>query len=162
MILLPNFQKHPTYVMSVYYKDMIRNNQRVPISIPLELEGFIAHELSHMVKEFKKVPKTIQNVLKKRRVDFKSVQKEIILSAKKDKKDEDLALIEDDRIKANREAEIDMIASLLGFKDCIIAKLDFMEAYLERYKWENGPGLLTKEKALKQIRFRKREVLRYC
>ena len=128
LILPPNFKKHPTYVLSIYYRDMIRNKQRLPRSIPLELEGFIAHELSHMVKELKKVPKTIQNILRKRRADFKSVQREIILTAKRDKKDEDLALIDDYRVKASKEAEIDMIASLLGFKDCILAKLDFMQA----------------------------------
>lgn len=101
--------------------------------------GAIAHELVHTFDFSDKLPPQILEVLENR---FR----------------EDHPDFEGDwEYKYGSEEEIDIAASLFGYKKQIIAKIDFVIDRLSKF----GPHA-KKDSAIKELQQRKQQVLKYC
>ncbi|OGY90745.1 MAG: hypothetical protein A3B31_03745 [Candidatus Komeilibacteria bacterium RIFCSPLOWO2_01_FULL_53_11] len=101
--------------------------------------GVIAHELAHDFTFGSQLPKHIVDILIKRLnnehgITYKSWR------------------------GSGNEEEIDIIASLFGYKDQIIEKIDFMIERVQQY----GPRFKNKERIIKELECRKQQVLKYC
>lgn len=102
--------------------------------------GVIAHELAHCFNPRSKFPPEIICVLKNR---FRK---------------------ENPNIKSNwsyggsDEQEIDIIAASFGYKEQIIAKIDFLISRLNKF----GPYFKEKERIIKSLELRRQQVLKYC
>ena len=104
--------------------------------------GIIAHELAHTYTSKSKFSPEVRKVLSDR------CKKEFPDTAEKWKWQYDV----------NDEQEVDIIASLFGYKDQIIAKIDFM---LDRFN-KLGPYAKGRDYAIKSLENRKKQVLEYC
>lgn len=102
--------------------------------------GLIAHELAHSYDAKTKFPSKILSVLEK-------LHKEEQLDSK-DKWKYD----------TTNEPEIEIIAALFGYKEQIIAKIDFMLNRLNQF----GPYLRGKQYMIESLEFRKQQVIKYC
>jgi len=160
-LILPS--KSPgSYVVSVYQRkgwwDLEPIEERVLDVSDLVLEGVVAHELSHWVKEFGVLPEPISEALLKKsaRVDQR------IINAYRGNA-EDKGWLDHVWAPCNDEDTIDVIAGLFGFKDAVVAKLDYMAGCIQEYAGPDydGPRVTPKE-ALKQMRYRKSQVLEVC
>ena len=110
------------------------------------LDGFVAHEFSHVLDENNNTPGDIQKVLvdaeKNLATDLEGLPWEVM----------------------DGEYAIDMIAALMGYKTQVLAKLEYVASLLSSY--ENPISdpfpLISPQLALKGIEFRKRQVEKYC
>jgi len=102
--------------------------------------GLIAHELAHSYGSESKFPPEIRSILENR-------HREIYPEIKREW-----------RYDTTDEEEIDIIASLSGYKEQVIAKIDFMIDRFNKY----GPYFKEKERVIKSLETRKQEVLKYC
>lgn len=101
--------------------------------------GIIAHELAHEFKSGSQLPQNINHVLKQRLEDEYGIKHKNWQAG-------------------NDEEEIDIIASSFGYKDQIIAKLDFVIKRIGEY----GPYFKEKERLIRELERRKQQVLKYC
>ena len=127
----------------------------------LVLDGVVAHELSHWVKEYGQLPESVQEVLKQREQDLIQLSHDASEHAGKFVREAYWDFMSQ-HVSTNGEAEIDIIASLYRFKDGIIAKIDYTIQCLRAYNGpDEDPQYVTPKQAIKQMEFRKKDVQRY-
>ncbi|MCX6760413.1 MAG: hypothetical protein NTW46_03680 [Candidatus Nealsonbacteria bacterium] len=102
--------------------------------------GLIAHELTHSYNSKSKLPLEVRSVLEKRY------------------KDNDPGSKYKWRYDTSDEEEMDIIASSFGYKDQVVANLDFMIDRMNRM----GPYFRNKQHIIKSLEVRKQQVLKYC
>ncbi|MCK4730329.1 MAG: hypothetical protein KAT28_03345 [Candidatus Aenigmarchaeota archaeon] len=166
IIISPNTSKDKPYLVSVYQKkgwwDGDSFEPRI-LGVPdLVLDGLVAHELSHWVKEYGQLPVNVQRVLKQREQDFIKLCKDASEYAGKFGREAYWDFMDQYYTPTNGEADIDIIASLYGYKEEVIAKIDYTTECLKTY---NGPDedtqYVTPKQAIQQMEFHKKEVQRY-
>jgi len=102
--------------------------------------GLIAHELAHSYNSRSKLPPEVRSILEKRYKDNRPGSK---YKWSYDTHDEE---------------EMDVIASLFGYKDQVVANLDFMIDRINKM----GPYFRNKQHIIKSLEVRKQQVLKYC
>ena len=166
VLVYPDTSKERPHVVSVYQKkgwwDGISFEPRV-MSVPdLVLDGVVAHELSHWVKEYGELPERVQEVLKQREHDFIQLCHDASKHAKRFRRETYFDFMNQHHISTNGEADIEIIASLYGFREAVIAKIDYVIGCLRTYTGpDEHPQLVTPKQAIEQMEFRKKEVQRY-
>ncbi len=102
--------------------------------------GLIAHELAHSYNARSKFPPEVRAALEKRHKDISPDSKYKW------------------RYDTDDEEEMDIIAGLFGYKEQVVAKIDFMIDRINR----TGPHFKGREHVLKELEARKQQVLKYC
>ncbi|MEK7540808.1 MAG: hypothetical protein AAB529_01015 [Patescibacteria group bacterium] len=102
--------------------------------------GLIVHELAHSYNSRSKFPPKVRSVLENRQ--------------KKEDPDNKYKWSYD----THDEEEMDIIASLFGYKNQVIAKLDFM---IDRMN-KTGPNFRNRQYIIESLEDRKQQVLKYC
>lgn len=102
--------------------------------------GIIAHELAHSYNTKTKLPPQVESVLKNRYKDNNPDGKYKW------------------RYDTANEQEMDIIAGLFGYKEQVIAKLDFMIDRIGRM----GEHFKNKQYIINSLEARKQQVLKYC
>lgn len=159
MIAPPDRGKSPLYVVTVYqkrgpdYEEPEPRLLQVPDAI---LDALNAHEMAHWVVEKAKrpLPSHIQAVLDRRdrdRYDFYRNPRHDLPTE-----------IHSFNTDAQREATIDIIAALSGFKDGITAQLDYMIECAESYPDQPHALFIPAREMVPEIKYRKNQVLKYC
>jgi len=149
---LPEEREKDIFVMP---KDSARKKRVVSIADPFDeyyegpklLEasddvfvGLIAHELAHSYNTKTKFPPEIRAVLEKR---YKDNDPDSKYKWQYDTHDEE---------------EMDVLAALFGYKDQVVARLDFMLDRMSRM----APHFRNKDYIIKGLEARKQQVLKYC
>ena len=166
VIVYPNTSKEKLHVVSVYQKkgwwDKDSFEPRVLEVSDLVLDGLVAHELSHWVKEYGQLPERVQEVLKQRELGFIQLCHNASEHARKFGQEAYWDFMNQHHVSTNGEADIDIIASLYGFKEGVIAKIDYTMECLRAYNGpDEDPQYETPKQAIKQLEFRKKDVQRY-
>jgi hypothetical protein len=115
------------------------------------LEGVIAHEIAHLYYLGLQAPDFASEFERQRKEDFKA-------SARNGDKD----LFE--KFDVTMESTIDVIAARMGYKNQILAKLNYMTEHLRTYKERGGvisPFMARPEEGIRDLLPRIAEVQRY-
>jgi hypothetical protein len=167
IIIGPRYSGKTPHLVSVYQKkswwDRLEFEKKL-LSVPDSvLDGLIAHEFSHWVKEHGALCSKARDALKVRESEYASFIKNPEMRARKHCADSYSIYTHWYHVFTNSEADIEIIASLYGFKDAVISKIEYMIDCLKRYKGPNSDSFyITPKQAIKQYKFRKMEVLKYC
>ena len=157
VLLMPNLEAKNKRVVSVY--DSYSDDPEVTnlLEEPSAIVGVITHELSHVFDGKdgrRKLPPEMQDVLKKRKLDFDSGEK---------------SFGNVNEVWGNEEAEVDIIGALFGYKEQIVSKVDFMLQRLGKIREKLGDsyimyaiGRISVGDLIQELEFRKQQVLEYC
>jgi hypothetical protein len=155
IVVMPDDQTPTPRIVSIYQRkgwDARGVVEEKLLTAPDEvIEGIIAHEMSHLIRDKTEKPEFVTRFIKQR-------EREIDI----------LALNHDRRLweqfDETNEAEIDVIASMFGYKHQILAKIDYVIDCLRTYKGANDTSyslFKSAGSAIEVMQIRAKEVKRY-
>jgi cation transport regulator ChaB len=169
VIISPDFRNKKPHILSIYQKKGWWDNgndfeSKVLTVSNQVLSGVAAHEFSEYLKEYGTLPQEIRDVLRKKEDDFKNLCNEASAYARKSgKKDDWSKFMDKHHVSTNGEDDIDVIAGLFGFREEVLAKIDYVIECLKNYM---GPRKdfqkITPSEAIAQLKFRREQVIKYC
>ncbi len=138
-VVLPDYSLEHNYLVSIFPVTPEGNFEEQILNCPDEiLTGFYAHEMAHWADDFVSIPTSISQGLN--RIVNQSCS--------------------DSRIRCNFDVKIDLIAARHGFKEPILAKLDYMMERLNAYA-ENETCARAALETKAEMESRKEFVIKY-
>ncbi len=155
----PNREKSPLYVVTLYQKGGPEYEEPEPrlLQVPDDiLDALNAHEMAHWVVEKAEnpLPPHIQAVLDKRERDLNEFYR--------NRRDNLPTEVHSLNHRTLKEADIDIIVALSGFKDAIISQLDYVIECAESYEEKSHAMFYSVQEIVQEIKYRKNQVLKYA
>jgi len=156
IVVMPNLDLPNKRIVSIFQDNPYENNNLLEASDAVFV-GLMAHEIAHRYDGAeRRLPAYVQQVLKQRRRNIRKEQKEKAQSGEPVNKNHSFA---------DHEAEIDIIASLMGYRTEIVAKLDYVISKLKpqpQGKFAPLLGRRSPQDLKEELEYRKAQVLQYA